>query len=70
MLKLIPLVSYNTSTDINECDEGLDDCSVNSMCINTISSFECECLPEFTGDGVTCEGQRLYILHYSKTGAS
>ena len=44
------------STDIDECELGLDNCSPNAVCINTIGSFRCECLPGFTGDGITCDG--------------
>ena len=44
------------SSDIDECELGLDNCSPNARCINTEGSFRCECLPGFTGDGVTCDG--------------
>ena len=43
-------------TDIDECGLGLDNCSMFAKCTNTIRSFECVCLPGFTGDGVTCVG--------------
>ena len=40
-------------TDIDECDLGLNNCSEAAACINTIGSFECDCLLGLTGDGVT-----------------
>ena len=49
-------------TDIDECAVSTDNCNDNARCINTMGSFECECLPGYTGDGVTCEGQSLVIL--------
>ena len=46
------------TADIDECAEDRDNCHDNATCINTIGSFECVCLPGFTGDGVvSCEGQ-------------
>lgn len=45
------------STDIDECDLDIDNCDENARCTNTIGSFVCECLPGFTGDGVTCDGE-------------
>ena len=33
-------------------------CSQNAICTNTPGSFECECLPGFSGDGFEiCEGE-------------
>ena len=46
-----------TTADINECELGVHDCFQDAICINKIGSFECECLPGFSGDGMTCEGQ-------------
>ena len=45
------------SPDMDECVLEIDDCDSNATCNNTIGSFECECLPDFTGDGVNCEGR-------------
>ena len=42
------------STDINECERGLDNCSVNADCTNSIGSFSCACVQGYSGDGVTC----------------
>ena len=48
------MLHYHTSADSNICELGLDNCSPHG--IWDISSFECECLPGFSGDGVICEG--------------
>ena len=42
------------STDIDECERGLDNCSVNADCTNSIGSFSCACVQGYSGDGVTC----------------
>ena len=43
-------------TDRNECEEDPGPCHRNSICSNSVGSFECTCEPGFTGDGVTCDG--------------
>ena len=56
-------IHTSMATDIDECCLGQDNCDPNSAtCTNTIGSFECECLPGFTGDGVTCEGQLFLVI--------
>ena len=52
----------STHTGINECELGLDNCSPNARCTKTIGSFECICVPGFTGDGVTCVGKCTHLL--------
>ena len=47
---------YCCISDIDECSNDTDVCSVNATCTNTVGSFECVCLPGFTGDGITCTG--------------
>ena len=42
--------------DINECADGLDDCGANANCVNTIGSFECQCVDGFRGNGRFCAG--------------
>ena len=49
-------------TDIDECALELDNCSENATCSNINCNFECECLPGFTGNGVTCEGQYYTLV--------
>ncbi|TNF32367.1 MAG: hypothetical protein EP329_10460 [Deltaproteobacteria bacterium] len=41
--------------DVNECDEGLDDCAETARCVNTIGSFTCGCPVGSVGDGTVCE---------------
>lgn len=49
----------DTCADEDECALGIDNCSPDANCFNQAWSrlypgFTCECLPGFTGDGVTC----------------
>ena len=57
-------------TDDDECKNGLDNCSVNANCTNTIGSFECTCNDGFGGDGRTCISKMIsaigYIMHQSQ----
>ena len=45
----------NTCEDVDECALGLDNCSVNGVCLNLPGSFHCFCLAGWGGDGVTCD---------------
>ena len=44
-------------SDINECGQGTDNCHANAQCTDTVGSFQCDCLPGFEGNGVTCNGK-------------
>ncbi|XP_004343688.2 tyrosine-protein kinase transforming protein SEA [Capsaspora owczarzaki ATCC 30864] len=41
-------------SEIDECQEGLDNCDGNATCTNTIGSFECACYAGFVGNGTVC----------------
>ena len=41
-------------TDIDECELDVDDCDVNSDCVNTEGSYECVCLTGYSSNGETC----------------
>ena len=36
-------MSHNHVKDINECENGENDCSDDAICFNTEGSFECGC---------------------------
>ena len=46
-------------SDIDECDTSMFDCIPEAMCENTIGSYQCTCLPGYTGNGTVCEGKLL-----------
>ena len=49
-------------SDIDECTDMTDNCDdMNAMCSNTEGSFMCMCNEGYTGDGVMCEGTRIFI---------
>ncbi len=47
-------VKCKISKPINECTEGLHDCSMNGSCEDTIGSFWCTCNTGYSGRGVVC----------------
>ena len=55
------IVIYQLFPDINECDEGRDDCSDDAECTNTDGSYYCTCNTGFTGDGRECMGMCVFI---------
>ena len=47
-------------TEIDECDIGTDNCDRNSVCTNTPGGFTCACNQGYTGDGLTCQGNKSF----------
>ena len=43
-------------TDIDECEDGPNNCSTVANCTNTLGSYSCQCYIGYTGDGVNCTG--------------
>lgn len=41
--------------DVDECADGLADCSDDASCSNTPGSYECACNDGYEGDGVNCD---------------
>ncbi|XP_019511743.1 PREDICTED: signal peptide, CUB and EGF-like domain-containing protein 2 isoform X10 [Hipposideros armiger] len=41
--------------DVDECVQGLDDCHINALCQNTVTSYKCSCKPGYQGEGRQCE---------------
>jgi len=54
--------------DVNECENGSANCSVDATCTNTVPGFNCTCNPGYQGDGFSCEGKqvspRLYYTFF------
>ena len=53
-------------TDIDECNEGIDNCAQN--CTNTIGSYACSCYSGYVlnSDGLTCSGKTITCMHILK----
>ena len=43
--------------DINECDNGFNDCYFTASCTNVPGSYFCKCIEGYVGDGKHCEGK-------------
>ncbi|CAG04043.1 unnamed protein product [Tetraodon nigroviridis] len=54
---LLTTVSHLVSSDVDECAEGLDNCSIDAICQNTVKSYKCICKSGYKGDGKHCEGK-------------
>lgn len=51
--------------DINECQDGTDDCIETAACNNNAGSFSCSCLPGYEGNGFVCTGIQSYLYHFT-----
>ena len=49
--------------DINECLEGIHNCTVFSTCQNVLGSYICNCVTGFERDGETCTSVFYYKLY-------
>ena len=54
--------AYHYTSDIDECAESLDNCSMFAVCDNTDGSFNCTCNPGLEGDGVNCTGTIIIVI--------
>lgn len=43
------LLNNHKCTDINECEEGIDECHVDGLCRNNIGSYTCNCQEGYKG---------------------
>jgi hypothetical protein len=56
-LQAAKLYYHFSTTDIDECTEGIDNCHQQAMCQNTDGSFICYCNNGWTGNGTHCTGK-------------
>ena len=57
--------------DIDECARETDSCApaeMGGICTNTAGSYECDCAPQHSGDGMTCDSWRSVFLSSSSGG--
>lgn len=40
--------------DINECQDRIDRCDPNAMCVNEVGTYSCQCKLGFEGNGYYC----------------
>lgn len=40
--------------DVNECQERVDRCDSNAMCVNEVGGYSCQCKPGYEGNGYYC----------------
>ena len=53
---------YTFISDIDECvSEEMNDCHVNSTCVNTIGNYSCTCDEGFSGSGFECQSKNNVI---------
>ena len=45
---------YLSTTDVDECTRGLDNCDLNAVCQNLIGSYSCRCDTGWMGNGTFC----------------
>uniref|UniRef100_A0A4W5MTA6 Signal peptide, CUB and EGF-like domain-containing protein 3 n=1 Tax=Hucho hucho TaxID=62062 RepID=A0A4W5MTA6_9TELE len=50
----VPYISPSL-TDVDECAEQIDNCSIDAICQNTLKSYKCICKSGYKGDGKHCE---------------
>ena len=53
------LYHHFLSVDIDECNEGKEDCHSNATCANTEGSYNCTCVYGYSGDGRNCTSKTL-----------
>ena len=48
------IITFDTITDINECEVGTNNCHGDATCTNDDGSFLCNCNSGYEGDGINC----------------
>lgn len=52
-------------TNINECQENIDDCAMRASCTDTDGGYNCTCNDGYAGNGTICESK---LFRHSKLG--
>lgn len=46
--------SASGCVDIDECQDRIDRCDQNALCVNEVGTYSCQCKPGFEGNGFYC----------------
>ena len=41
-------------TDLNECTKNIHQCHERAVCVNSVGNYSCECVKNYTGNGINC----------------
>lgn len=52
---------FCSATDVDECSESPELCDGQSVCENTLGSYECVCQPGYQGNGTHCKGKQSVL---------
>ena len=47
--------------DIDECEKGTFTCTDRTKCVNTDGSYNCKCKENYYENGLSCEGDKMFI---------
>ena len=64
LLHVLWNILYFSAIDVDECSDGSHNCNTNAQCTNTEESFTCTCNSGYSGDGVNCQGKKIWSVYY------
>ena len=53
----LPSYIHYFHTDVDECNDGSNNCDANADCSDTVGNYTCTCRTGFSGDGRDCTSE-------------